>query len=237
MRRKDHLYRTVVSAAAIDGRIGETEKALLRKLRKRLGLTAARAKTIDQKVLSGKPTFFVPRDAATRASLFDDVEKVLRADGTVSAKERSFLRKVRARYTKDSARCPRCAVGLWASASRYGCRECGGVWIPGGERDSVRLNVELRKWVRDYTSTRSTEEGWGGRTCPACERHLQVFTYGPPPERVYIEPCPGCRGIFVEPDQKDRMIELARDECKLSTRRHQEAQAWALIDALADRWR
>ena len=235
MKRTAHFYRTLVSAAAVDGRITGREALLLQKFRKRLGLSVGEARAIGRRVTGGKPTYFVPQDPAARASLFDDVVKVVEADGAISAKERSFLKKIRARYMRNIQTCPRCAIVLSRPRSRFGCRECGGVWIPGGGLSVLHLNGRVRKWLGDSRRTASMRKGWGGIRCRACRRALDILSIGRREERAFIERCPECRGVFVEVDQRARLMAIVRKVAGLRSRRQLEAQSWALVHTLARR--
>ena len=229
------MYRTLVSAAAVDGEIGVAERGYLNGFRERIGLSARRAEAITRRAAEETATYFVPQDPVARARLFDDVARVMQADGKLSAKEKIFLRKIRARYTKGAPACPRCAVPMWMSKSRFGCRDCGGVWIPWRFFRIRSPHVHLERWLHDYRRSGTRQGGGSSHRCRECDRVLDELAFGGGEGRIFIEQCGSCRGVFVEVDQRQRIRALARDVAKLRAPRHLEAQMLAFIQEMARR--
>lgn len=96
-------YRFLVAAALADGSVDPSERPILTRAARELGLSQAQAEQVEQEVRQGGDVkVAIPADAAERARLFRSLVDLAAADGKVDRKELALFSKVASRFGLDA---------------------------------------------------------------------------------------------------------------------------------------
>jgi hypothetical protein len=93
----EHIIQSVVCMLAIDGSIGEQERAFLQQLQRRLGVPSKVLQQALDLAKQGKGSVKLPEDPADQQRIFEVLVHAALADGTVTAQERHILDAVGAK--------------------------------------------------------------------------------------------------------------------------------------------
>ena len=104
MNDAEVMLTTLVSLAALDGHIDDTEFAVLVRLCLEWKVPTSLLKTIVAEVKQGKTKIKLPQDSALRMKLFGALLRVTMADGVVHDMERLILYRVGSRLDLDKER-------------------------------------------------------------------------------------------------------------------------------------
>ncbi len=112
-------FRTLASAAMIDGEIQPAERTLLLNAAKRMGLRLQETHALLNKVYH-EPEFVppVPPHPAERVTFFMEIADILAADGVIQESEMILLKRVAPSFGFDSEKAERIAEMAKVSTAR-----------------------------------------------------------------------------------------------------------------------